>query len=195
MTGFPTTAETDWCGKFSAHGGLKAGTPPKLSDEAILKMVVESCQPFEINGTTHGEAAWHRGDLVWTLWHECGMAKTPAYKRVEGLIKKGLLQCGENPFPKEGSREGLYVWPTHKPWLGQEVPAEMGADQEEMFVAAVRSIADSEESAVSMRGLWKKLDESLPMSLTSVHRKVHRHLETGDIVQCSAGYYAPSVTE
>jgi hypothetical protein len=191
-TRWPVTKPDDFCGRFNPAVG-NAGTAPKVSDEALIKMVRDWCEPFT---TQDGESvrnwAMKRTILVNSLM-EMGMSRTPALKRIETMVRRGIFRSGDYPFPErcKAPQPGLHIW------IDESQPEEKSEEKPDVdnFLPIVRSIAFNEENAMSMRAIHREIEKVTPMSIATVSRKMAPLVGSGEIVKCEAGYYAPMAIE
>lgn len=195
MTGrsqWPLVGAQEWCGQF-APMIARVGNAPKISDEDIVQEVKESTKEMmaPVTGELMPEMAYLRADLVKNLM-ERGMASTPAYKRIAGLVKRGLLCMGENPPMATKDGPGVYVWPAPESFVPEPVAAGRPevCTEDTFLQLIVAAGCTSPETSKSMRALHRAACESMPMSVTTAHRLMKRLVAAGKVAVSDRGYYA-----
>ena len=172
---FPAV-EPDWtCGSFRVSG-FEKGTRPKLSDEEIRAMVaVYSLPGKDDNGGDLPPVAFKRSEVV-DLLEEKGMTRTPAIKRIETLVKRGILKMGPNPFPRKYPTPGTYYWVEAEP--GEAVSADVSDAQIVGRLRATGEVGVREFQRVSGLGI----------SLTTLQRRLAALAEAGAVTRTEAGW-------
>ncbi len=175
---WPVTAPTDWCNRF--HVTLPGTIVRKVTDEQVLEIVRVYDRPGD-------RCAMTMEDLLFALKHEHGLTTTPARRRVEKLVRVGLLGIGDEPpfrkFIEDGSTPFV--------WLGSgTAPAPERDDRLDEFLTVLRSVAPDERSAKSVRGVMKAIAGWMPLSSTAVHRKLKTLVAAGTVTKTEDGYFA-----
>lgn len=196
---WPTVFRDAWCGEFAA-AITQAGAAPKVPDEEIVEIVRAATAPLESTGgetKAHPEEAMGRSSLITTLTMDCGISSTAAYRRIQTLVKRGLLEMGDDPpITKETGARAPFLWLARG---GIPQPAAAGRPAictEADFLGVIAGCgALSPDSARSMRSLHKAAAETLPMSVTTAHRLLQKLVAAGSVLACEGGYYAVAPAE
>lgn len=190
---WPVTGAAEWCSKFNPAVG-SVGSVSKVSDEFIIGIVRYNSTTQKgagVNGADLLPVATRRSDLVADIM-EMGLSRTPALKRIEKLVRNGTFQQGESPWPRKGAAPGIHVWMD----LDENAPKadeKPKTDDEGQFLALVRSVAFSAETAMSLRAIHREVEPHCAMSIATASRRMTPLVASGLVVKCDAGYYAPVV--
>ena len=182
---YAVVGSEDWCGKFSLVGEAR-GSVSKITDQQVLNYVESAWRPSRhpIDGREVPGEAYQRSMLIRDLM-EHGVSHTPALKRIEKLVSRGLLMSGNDPH---GKLSGICVWPVDKNEPDQPKrsgrPVAIGQDE---LHAMVGELAPSRESAVSLRAIHRAIGGRI--SLGALHGAVKALSEAGRIIQDDAGVY------
>ncbi len=127
-----------------------------------------------------------RSEVIQGLMMEGGMASTPAYKRIAGLVRRGLLVQGtleQNPYRQPKDVAGAYLW---LPAAGvSRPPGRPVLLDEEQFLGAVAAAGNTPRS---IRALTRAVSEHQEISAASVHRLVKRLVLSGHMASSKHGY-------
>lgn len=191
-TGHPEVAPTDWCLKF-APTALAQGHQTKVTDERVMNIVRQYTDPsFDPEGKPVPPMAWKRSDLVGELI-DAGLTRTPALKRIDKLVRHGLLNQGDNPWPRPYPTPGIYIWPTGEiAMVKPDHPAKVqSTDRIEEFLGHIRRMAAIEDCALSLREITREIEITMDISLATASRWMNRLIAEGRAHKCEGGYYAP----
>lgn len=172
---WPITAADDWCGDFAGEAGH--GRPAlRVSDDEIVEMVAEMQKPMEVSGQVVAGRAYRRAALIAALMDR-KMARTPAVKRIEKLVRQGRLSLGPNPWHVDGDEPGMYLWVAEKP-------------ETKVGVEAVMSAAFcGEHRAGSIREIHAEALKAGSISLTTLYRRVLELEKSGRVGRSGTGFY------
>lgn len=181
---WPRTLPTDWCFRFK-FAVKKVGYDRKFTDEQVVEMVrVYDSPMIKDDGEELPPQAVKRTDLVWTIKNDFGVSSTPALARIEKLVRRGILKMGPNPYPTENPAPGIYVW------LGDSTPTTSEPRKPKAeFLDLLRGIAPDSSSPLSVRAIRDQINPILPLSSTSVHRKLQTLVSAGHVIFGPEGYY------
>ncbi len=172
----------DWCARFRPAVG-SVGQKPKVSDEALIKLVAGHQEPFQSPARDRPiRVAKKRADLVTDLI-EMGMSRTPALKRIEGMVRRGMFKQGDCPWPENYNYApaGIHIW------IPDGGAGTAGEPDNERLLEKITEATLA--GPLPLRGICRLLGS---ISLTTLHRRVAELVAAGRIVRTGAGYHVQS---
>lgn len=187
---WPVTAATDWCGRFAPRE-RKRGHAAKITDQQVIDAVKVYDTTTGPDGKAVDRMAVKRSDLIFFLM-ELGITQTPALRRIEKLVRYGILESGNNPWPRTYPTPGIYVWLAAVPAevVPSGKPAQAPAAAKAEFIRLVRQMASTPETAMSLRSIVREIDHTLPISVATASRWMTALIADGLAAKNEAGYYA-----
>lgn len=169
---------------------------PKVSTEEILAKLKEEC---EANKGAEARAMKRSFFAEW-MCNERGMTMTPAIARLVLLRRRGLIGMGYNPpedYPIPGGQVGLksiFLWP-----VKEGTVENARATREDRLLVKLREVCPAGRPPVTMRGIYRAVGLDLNLSLSSIHRLLHKLKEQGRVECVNTGWVcaagAPAVEE
>lgn len=120
------------------------------------------------------------------------MSRTPALKRIDTMVRRGIFQMGENPWPRIYPTPGIYVWMDDTSLPTENALPESSEATDSGMLDAIRKHAPVPAMAMSLRALHRAIEPAIPMSLTTASRRMAKLVASGDVVSTDSGYYAPT---
>lgn len=135
------------------------GNKPKLSDKQIYDILGLTTLPMEGD---YPPIAQSRPELVANLM-ERGMTRTPAIKRIEGLVRKGIIKMGPDPFGTRHDKVSPVYWVE---------PIADAAPADTKYVDPVLSALAAQLEPVGVRELMRRCGDRFGFSLATLQRRL-----------------------
>lgn len=192
MAVWPVTKADDGCGRYRSRT-FGTGVEPKISTEEILAKLKEDCD--ESVAMNSPARAMRRSDFADWMCNERGMTMNPAIARLTLLRRRGLLGMGYSPpeqYPiplGQLGKKAIFLWPV--------VEAAAGADYspEQRLLVKLRDLCPAGSPPQSMRSIHRSLGGVLELSLSSVHRLLHKLSKQGRVLCYDDGWVCAKATE